>query len=73
MLEQAVSIDPTNGQNYYYLSEAWLAKGKENVGQAQEFNRLAGRYLASDEAWMEKVNDQKAYIEKIRKTSRLNM
>jgi hypothetical protein len=27
VLEQAVSLHPTNGQNYYYLSEAWLMKG----------------------------------------------
>ena len=26
-LEQAVSLDPAIGQNYYYLYEAWLMKG----------------------------------------------
>jgi tetratricopeptide (TPR) repeat protein len=73
VLEQAVSIDPSNGQSYYYLSEAWLAKGGENISQAEEFNRLAGMYLASDEQWMEKVENQKAYIEKIRDSSRMNL
>lgn len=73
VLEQAVSIDPSNGQNYYYLTEAWLSKGKENVSQAEEFNHLAGMYLQSDEKWMEKVTSQKDYIEKIRKESRPNM
>ena len=73
VLEQAVSIDTSNGQNYYYLSEAWLAKGRENISQAEEFNRLAGMYLASDEQWMEKVKNQKAYIEKLRDISRRNL
>lgn len=73
VLEQAVSINPSNGQNYYYLSEAWLAKGSENISQAEEFNRLAGMYLASDEQWMEKVENQKAYIEKIRDSYRMNL
>lgn len=71
VFEQAVSLDPSNGQNYYYLSEAWLAKGRENVKQAEEFNRLAGMYLKEDDEWMDKVTNQKDYIEKIRKTSRI--
>ncbi|MCJ7772756.1 MAG: tetratricopeptide repeat protein, partial [Desulfobacterales bacterium] len=73
VFEQAVSIDPSNGQNYYYLSEAWLSKGRDNIGQAKEFNHLAGIYLKSDEKWMEKVNSQKDYIDKIQKVSRPNM
>ena len=43
MYEQALNLDPTNGQNYYYLSEAWFMKG--NIAQAAEFNRLAAIYL----------------------------
>ena len=27
VLEQAISLNPDNGQNYYYLAEAWLSKG----------------------------------------------
>lgn len=73
VFEQAVSIDPSNGQNYYYLSEAWLSKGRDNISQAKEFNHLAGIYLKSDETWMEKVNSQKDYIDKIQKVSRPNM
>lgn len=73
VFEKAVSLYPSNGQSYYYLSEAWLAKGVENISQAEEFNRLAGMYLQSDEEWMEKVTDQKTTIEKARRTSRLNM
>ena len=73
VLEQAVSIDSSNGRNYYYLSEAWLAKGRENIRPATEFNHLAGIYLKSDEKWMEKVNSQKAYIEKIQQQFLMNL
>jgi predicted Zn-dependent protease len=63
-LERAVSINPTNGQNYYYLSEAWILKG--NMVQAKEFNRLAGMYLEGDPEWLVRVFEQRKYI-----TSRL--
>jgi tetratricopeptide (TPR) repeat protein len=46
VLEQAVSLHPTNGQNYYYLSEAWLMKG--SAAQAKEFNQLAEIHLKED-------------------------
>jgi tetratricopeptide (TPR) repeat protein len=61
VLERAVSLNPTNGQNYYYLSEAWLLK--ENLDQANEFNHLAGIYLENDTEWNEKVLKQKKRIE----------
>jgi predicted Zn-dependent protease len=61
LLERAVSLHPTNGENYYYLAEAWLVKG--NPGQAEEFNRLAGIYLKEDAHWMEKVLGQRKRIE----------
>jgi len=60
VFEQAINIDPTNGQNYYYLSEAWLVK--ENIVQAVEFNRLAAIYLEDDEEWLNKVMLQKERI-----------
>lgn len=59
-LERAVSISPTNGQNYYYLSEAWLLKG--NIVQAEEFNRLAGMYLEGDPEWTVRVIEQREWI-----------
>ena len=43
VLEQAVSLHPANGQNYYYLAEAWLMKGY--ASQAKEFNQLAEIHL----------------------------
>ena len=65
MLEQALNLDPANGQNYYYLSEAWLMKG--NVSQAAEFNRLAAIYLEDDDKWLYQVIQQR---ERIKRSSR---
>jgi len=55
-LEQAVSLDPINGQNYYYLAEAWLMKG--SAAQAKEFNHLAEIHLKEDSTWMIRVAQQ---------------
>jgi tetratricopeptide (TPR) repeat protein len=60
-LERAVGLNPTNGENYYYLSEAWLAKG--DTTQAEKFNRLAGLYLEGED-WHVKVMDQRERIGK---------
>jgi tetratricopeptide (TPR) repeat protein len=59
-LEHAMNLDPSNGQNYYYLAEAWLKKG--NFSQAREFNRLAAMYLKDEPEWINRVNDQKERI-----------
>jgi predicted Zn-dependent protease len=59
-LERAMNIHPSNGQNYYYLAEAWLRKG--NAPQAREFNRLAAMYLKDDPNWMSRVKDQQERI-----------
>lgn len=56
VLEQAVSLNPLNGQNYYYLAEAWLMKGA--VDQAKEFNQLAGIHLKDDSEWLIRVARQ---------------
>ncbi len=61
-LERAVNLNPSNGQNYYYLSEAWLMKG--NVSQAREFNRLAGIYLEGYAKWIGRVAEQSKRINK---------
>jgi tetratricopeptide (TPR) repeat protein len=61
VLEQAINVNPSNGQNYYYLAEAWIKKG--NIAQAVEFNRLAGIYLTKDPDWMAKVVKQKRYLD----------
>jgi predicted Zn-dependent protease len=60
VLERALGLNPSNGQNYYYLSEAWLTKG--NTKQAAEFNRLARIYLEEDSNWMRRVMEQKRRI-----------
>jgi predicted Zn-dependent protease len=61
-LERAVNLNPSNGQNYYYLAEAWLKKG--NPGQAGEFNRLAAMYLRDDPDWMARVKTQEKRVRK---------
>lgn len=60
ILERAIVVDPTNGQNYYYLSEAWLMKG--NVDQALKFNELAEIHLAAHPRWDGMVSGQKQRI-----------
>ncbi len=56
VLEQAISLHPHNGQNYYYLAEAWMMK--DVASEAKKFNRLAEMQLKEDKAWMERVADQ---------------
>ena len=56
VLEQAVSLHPANGRNYYYLSEAWILKGFAD--QAREFNHLAEIHLKDDRDWMIRVAEQ---------------
>lgn len=65
VLEQAVSLHPTNGQNYYYLSEAWLMKG--SAAQAKEFNQLAEIHLKENSAWMIRVANQTDRIAELEK------
>ena len=59
-LERAMNLSPSNGQNYYYLAEAWLKKG--NPSQAREFNRLAAMYLRDDPDWVNRVKSQQEKI-----------
>ena len=65
LLERAVGLHPANGQNYYYLAEAWMVKG--NWTQAETFNRLAEIHLKEDTGWPEKVRQQRVRIERRRK------
>ena len=59
-LEQAISLYPHNGESYYYMAEAWLAKG--NYRQAAEFNRLAQMYL-DNPGWYSRLEEQNRTIE----------
>ncbi|MEJ2165880.1 MAG: tetratricopeptide repeat protein [Deltaproteobacteria bacterium] len=65
VLEQALSLHPTNGRNYYYLAEAWLMKG--SAAQAKEFNALAEIHLKEDPAWMIRVAKQADRIAELEK------
>ena len=65
VLEQAVSLHPTNGRNYYYLAEAWLMKGFAD--QAKEFNHLAEIHLKEDSRWMIRVGKQADRIAELEK------
>lgn len=56
LLEQAVGLDPNNGQSYYYLAQAWLEKGV--LAEAKEFNSLARTYLQHDKEWLNRVEMQ---------------
>jgi cytochrome c-type biogenesis protein CcmH/NrfG len=61
LLEQAVNLDPTNGQSYYYLAQAWLMKG--DFRQALVFNQLAGIHVEADSVLASLVAEQKKQIE----------
>jgi tetratricopeptide (TPR) repeat protein len=56
VLEQAISLNPANGQNYYYLAEAWLLKGV--ISEAKKFNQLAEIHLKDDARWIQRVIEQ---------------
>ena len=56
LLEQAISLNPDNGQCYYYLAEAWLQK--DNFSQARQFNSLAKNYLKKEKGWNTLVANQ---------------
>lgn len=58
-LEQALNLYPQNGESYYYMAEAWLAKG--SFRQAAEFNRLAQMYLDNPN-WSSRINEQRSAI-----------
>ncbi len=63
-LERAISLNPNNGLNYYYLADAWIIKG--NYEQAQEVNRLAHIYLNDNVKWNLLVIDQRELIESLK-------
>ena len=65
VLEQAVSLHPATGRNYYYLSEAWILKGFAD--QAREFNHLAEIHLKNDRDWLIRVAEQADRIAELEK------
>ena len=57
LLERALQLNPTNGQNYYYLAEAWIMK--KNLSQAREYNDLAQIYFVADPLWQKRAESQR--------------
>ena len=64
-LERAIGLNPNNGQCYYFMAQAWLAKG--SASEAREFNNLAKDYLADDDRWESRVREQSARIQRLSK------
>ena len=60
VLEQAISLNPDNGENYYYLAEAWLLKGV--MSEAKKFNQLAEIHLKDNSQWIQRVIQQATQI-----------
>ena len=63
--EQALGLNPNNGACYYYLAQAWLAKGV--APEAKQFNSLAQDYLRDDAQWENRVFEQTRRIEDLSK------
>jgi len=63
LLEQAIGLNPNNGQCYYYLAQAWMEKRRSS--EAKEFNRLARIYLKDDKDWTIRVQRQANQIERM--------
>ncbi len=61
ILEQAVGVNPQDGQGYYYLAEAWI--GKNDFPLAARFNGLASLYLRDEKGWPDRVRAQKNRID----------
>jgi len=60
LFEQAIGLDPSNGQCYYYMAQAWMAKRK--YPEAKRFNNLARDYLADNVDWKTRVLRQAEQI-----------
>jgi tetratricopeptide (TPR) repeat protein len=63
--EQAIGLNSNNGQCYYYMAQAWLAKGAPS--QARQFNELAHDYLKDDRQWQDRVQRQTLQIDRLSK------
>jgi Tfp pilus assembly protein PilF len=61
--EQAIGLNPNNGQCYYYMVRAWMAKGV--ISEARQFNNLASDYLKDDPGWEDRVLEQSYRIEQL--------
>ncbi|MFP4445532.1 MAG: tetratricopeptide repeat protein [Desulfosudaceae bacterium] len=68
VLERAVGVNPADGPGYFYLAEAWLAKG--NRERAARFNDLAALYLRGDRQWACRAAAQQERISRTRPEER---
>ena len=68
VLERAVGVHPADGPGYFYLAEAWLAKG--DCGRAARFNDLAALYLRGDRQWARRAAAQQERIRRARTEER---
>ncbi len=59
--EQAIGLNPNCGQCYYYMAQAWMAKGVKS--EARQFNSLARDYLQDNRVWNQRVTTQAQRIE----------
>ena len=64
LYEQAIGLDPTNGQANYHMAQAWLAKGRPD--EARKYNDLAREYLENDPLWTTRVSRQAEQIERLK-------
>ena len=64
LYEQALGLDPTNGQVYYHMAQAWLAKGRPD--EARKYNDLAREYFENDPLWAARVNRQAEQIARLK-------
>ncbi|MCF8069892.1 MAG: tetratricopeptide repeat protein [Desulfobacterales bacterium] len=63
ILERAISLHPSNGENYFYLADAWIIK--QSAEQAKEYHLMANRYLNHDPAWESGLRLQFERIQKM--------
>lgn len=61
LLERAVNLHPESGRSWYWLAEAWIARG--GYRQAAEFNGLAEAYSVGEREWEIRVRRQRTRIE----------
>lgn len=63
VLGQAANLNPSDGELYFYMAEAWLMK--QNASQARDYNRLAETYLGGDPQWTRRIARQSDRIEEL--------
>lgn len=62
LLERAVNLHPESGRSWYWLAEAWIARG--DYRQAAEFSGIAETYLEGEREWEIRARRQRIRIER---------